>query len=207
MRITPLDIKKQEFQTRLRGFDKAEVISFLEMVSEEMEELVRDNLELKEKLKGASEKLSNYTKIEAALQNTLVATQESVEQMKETAEEKSELIIREANAQSEKIVGDAYDKLSGMKREQVSLENQRAAFLVNFRSLLESQLKLLEMIEKQTEQKDKVLTIKKKAEMTDSDVDRVVEEFERDNKPASWKNSRTDRNVKDESRSKFTEEN
>jgi len=41
MRITPLDIKKQEFQTRMRGFDRAEVISFLEMVSEEMEELVK----------------------------------------------------------------------------------------------------------------------------------------------------------------------
>ena len=36
MRITPLDIKKQEFQTRMRGYDKAEVVSFLEMVSEEL---------------------------------------------------------------------------------------------------------------------------------------------------------------------------
>lgn len=181
MRITPLDIKKQEFQTKLRGFDKEEVISFLEMVSEEMEQLVRENLELKEKIQRAQEKLTNYTKIESALQNTLVATQESAEQMKVAAEEKAGLIVREANSQAEKIVDDAYEKLSNFRREYISLKNQRAAFLVNFRSLLESQLKLLELMEKQAEEKPKVLTLKKKAEMTDSDVERVVDEFKREN--------------------------
>jgi cell division initiation protein len=180
MRITPLDIKKQEFPTGLRGFDKREVISFLEMVSEEMEGLVRDNLELKEKLQRAADKLANYNKIESALQNTLVASQESAEQMKSVAEEKAELIIREANSQAEKIVDDAYEKLSELRREHISLKNQRAAFLVNFRSLLESQLKLLDLMEKQTEEKSRVMTIKKKSEISESDVDRVVEEFKRE---------------------------
>ena len=188
-----LDMVKQRYENRL--------------TSEEMEDLVRENLELKEKLKGASDKLTNYTKIEAALQNTLVATQESAEQMKSTAEEKAELIIREANSESEKIISDAYDKLSELKRDQVSLENQRAAFLVNFRSLLESQLKLLEMIEKQTEEKGKVLTIRKKAEMTDSDVDRVVDEFKRDINQNSGETSRLENTYEEKSQSKSIEEN
>jgi cell division initiation protein len=171
MRITPLDIKKQEFQTKMRGFDKTEVVSFLEVVSEEMEELVRDNLELKEKMQRAADKLANYSKIESALQNTLV---------KAVAEEKAELIIREANSQAEKIVDDAYEKLSELRREHISLKNQRAAFLVNFRSLLESQLKLLELMEKQAEDRPRVLTLKKKAEISETEVDRVVEEFKRE---------------------------
>jgi cell division initiation protein len=206
MRITPLDIKKQEFQTRMRGFDKTEVISFLEMVSEEMEELVRDNLEIKEKLQRASDKLANYTKIESALQNTLIATQESAEQMKVSAEAKAELIVREANAQSEKIIDDAYNKLSELRREHISLKNQRAAFVVNFRSLLESQLKLLELIEKQTDEKGNVLTIKKKAEMTDSDVDRVVENFKRDIEPNSNETVTVENEVDNRSYSKSPEE-
>jgi cell division initiation protein len=180
MRITPLDIKKQEFQTKMRGFDKTEVVSFLEVVSEEMEELVRENLELKEKMQRAADKLANYSKIESALQNTLVASQESAEQMKAVAEEKAELIIREANSQGEKIVDDAYEKLSELRREHISLKNQRAAFLVNFRSLLESQLKLLELMEKQAEDKPRVLTLRKKAEISETEVDRVVEEFKRE---------------------------
>ncbi|MCD6161616.1 MAG: DivIVA domain-containing protein [candidate division Zixibacteria bacterium] len=197
MKITPLDIKKQEFETRFRGFDKTEVASFLEMVSEEVENLIRENMELKEKLKRASDKLTNYTKIEAALQNTLVATQESAEQMKVAAEEKAELIVREANSRADKIVDDIYEKITDLRREYSSLKNQKAAFLVNFRSLLDSQLNLLGMMEKQAAQIDRALIIKKKAELTDSDVDKVVEEFTKDNEPISDRKIDVQKAVKD----------
>jgi cell division initiation protein len=182
MKITPLEIKKQEFNTRLRGYDKLEVLSFLEMISEEMESLIRENLELKEKLQRAADKLSSYTKIESALQNTLVATQESAEQIKASAQEKADLIVREANAHAEKLVENSYSKLAELRQEYLTLRNQRAAFLVNFRSLIDSQQKLLELMEKQSDQLNRTLVIRKKAEMSSADVDRVVEEFKQENK-------------------------
>ncbi len=206
MKITPLDIKKQEFETKFRGFDKAEVISFLEMISEEMENLIRENLELKEKLQRATDKLTDYTKIESALQNTLMATQESAEQMKSSAKEKAELIIREANGRAEKILSNNYEELSKMRHEYLSLKNQRAAFLVNFRSLLESQLKLLELMEKQSSQENKTLILKKKAEISESDVDKVVEEFQRDHKLAADKNSTVTNRITEEEQTPTSEE-
>ena len=48
MRITPLDIQQKQFATRLRGFDMEEVDSFLELIREEMEELLRENANLRE---------------------------------------------------------------------------------------------------------------------------------------------------------------
>ena len=39
MKITPLDIRRKEFPTKLRGLDGKEVHSFLELVREQMEEL------------------------------------------------------------------------------------------------------------------------------------------------------------------------
>jgi len=182
MKITPLDIKKQDFETTFRGFDKTEVVSFLEMVADEMEKLIRENLELKEKIKTATDKLENYTKIEAALQNTLIATQESADQMKASAQEIADLTTREANFRAEKLLDDQYEKLTEIRREFSSLKNQKVAFLVNFRSLLESQFKLLELMEKESAKFDNTLTIKRKAELSDSDVDRVVAEFEQNEK-------------------------
>jgi len=205
MKITPLDIKKQEFEIKFRGFDKVEVISFLEMISEEMENLIRENLELKEKLQRATEKLTDYTKIESALQNTLMATQESAEQMKTSAKEKAELIIREANSRAEKILSSNYDELSEMRHEYLSLRNQRAAFLVNFRSLLESQLKLLELMEKQSSQENKTLILKKKTEMSDSDVDKVVEEFQKDHEPAAEENAAVTNRITEEEQTQSSE--
>ena len=207
MKITPLDIKKQEFETKFRGFEKTEVISFLEMISEEMENLLRENMELKEKLQRASDKLVSYTKIESALQSTLVATQESTEQMKAAAQEKADLVIREANIKADKIVESNYEKVTELRREFSEMRNQRAAFLVNFRSLLESQLKLLEMIEKQSTTTKKTIIMKKKAEMSDKDVDKVVEEFERDHSANSDDKTTINNRLAEHEQTQSTEDN
>ena len=47
MRITPLDIQQKQFTSKFRGFDMEEVDSFLELLREEMEELLRDNANLR----------------------------------------------------------------------------------------------------------------------------------------------------------------
>jgi cell division initiation protein len=194
MKITPLEVRKHEFNNAFRGFDKDEVISFLEMVSEEMEELVKENRELKEKLNQAQERITSYAKIESALQNTLVATQETAEQMKNAAQEKAELILRRATDEGDRIIQEAYEKVSELRQEYSSLKSQKASFLVNFRSLLESEQKLMELMEKQAEQDDKNIVLKKKPELTDSDVDRVVDEFKRNmNNPAELPSNVEDR--------------
>lgn len=194
MKITPLEIRKHEFNTTFRGFDKNEVVSFLEMISDEMEEIVKDNHELKEKLSQAQERITSYSKIEMALQNTLVATQETAEQMKHAAREKAELTLRRATDEGDRIIQEAYEKVSELRQEYSSLKSQKASFLVNFRSLLESEQKLMELMEKQAEQDDKNILIRKKPELTDNDVDRVVEEFKRNmNNPAELPSAVEDR--------------
>lgn len=50
MKITPLEIKRQLFKKSLRGYDSVEVETFLEMVSNEVEDLIRENRELKDQL-------------------------------------------------------------------------------------------------------------------------------------------------------------
>ncbi|HOO89579.1 MAG TPA: DivIVA domain-containing protein [Syntrophales bacterium] len=50
MRITPLDIHNQKFQTRFRGFDIREVDDFLQTVSGELELQLKENARLKERV-------------------------------------------------------------------------------------------------------------------------------------------------------------
>ena len=49
--LTPLDVrnKRADFKKLLRGYDPQEVDVFLEVVAERLEELVRENLTLKER--------------------------------------------------------------------------------------------------------------------------------------------------------------
>jgi DivIVA domain-containing protein len=48
LRLTPLDIKKQEFKRSMRGYDPEEVNAFLEMVAEEFEALHREKNRLED---------------------------------------------------------------------------------------------------------------------------------------------------------------
>lgn len=64
MRLTPLDIQQKQFPMHLRGFDVDEVFSFLELVREELEELLRENASLKEQLARADEQLGEFKHME-----------------------------------------------------------------------------------------------------------------------------------------------
>ncbi len=50
MNISPLDIRKHEFKKSIRGFDPDEVVTFLDMISIEFENLIRENSLMKEKI-------------------------------------------------------------------------------------------------------------------------------------------------------------
>jgi cell division initiation protein len=193
MKISPLDIKKQDFGKKFRGYRPDEVHSFLNMVAGEMEGLLKKNLELEQKTNALEEKLLNYTKIEDVLQDTLLSTQKSAEETKSSAELKARNIIDKANITAEKIVADAREELLKIRKEIEDLKNQKEFFLVNFRSLIETQRTLLEAITKRTEENRSYLRIKMKPDLSEEDLDRVVDDFKRQYDTEIDKSEKTDR--------------
>jgi len=92
MRITPLDIQQKTFPTQmLRGFEQEEVYSFLELVREEMEELLRENASLKEQLSRADSQLQEFNNMNSTLRDTLVTTQQMVEEYKANSRKEADL--------------------------------------------------------------------------------------------------------------------
>ena len=47
MRLTPIEIRRHRFQTRMRGFDREEVRTFLDIVLSDFEDVVRENAKLR----------------------------------------------------------------------------------------------------------------------------------------------------------------
>jgi cell division initiation protein len=69
MRITPLDIQQKQFRMKFRGFDVEEVYAFLEIVREEMEDLLRENANLKENIQRGQPD-QGYRDMETTLRET-----------------------------------------------------------------------------------------------------------------------------------------
>lgn len=194
MKITPLEIKKQEFGKAFRGYSSEEVHSYLEMIAEELENAFKENLELEEKVASLKEKLANYTRIETVLQDTLMTTQKSAEEIKTTAEQKAKVITDGARVRADRILADANERLLEIQREVADLKHQREAFIVSFRSLLETQRALLENIDRGANSKRDYFPVRMKADLSEDQLEKVVSEFEEQLARSDAKNEDGDNN-------------
>jgi cell division initiation protein len=144
MKITPLDIRQKRFATGFRGFSVREVEAFLELLAGEFEEVVKENIALKEELKRAQLKLEHHQERERTLQETMVTAQRISEDMKGAAKKEAEIVLADAEHQAEKIVQNAHHKLVQVVEDINELKRQRAQFESQVRSVIDSHYKLLE---------------------------------------------------------------
>jgi cell division initiation protein len=144
MKITPLDIRQRRFASAFRGFESREVEAFLELLAGEFEEVVKENISLKEELKRAAVKLEHLEEKERALQETMVTAQRISEDLQQTAKKEAEIIIAEAEHQAERIVHDAHQKLVQVVADINELKRQRIQFESQVRSVIDAHAKLLD---------------------------------------------------------------
>lgn len=144
MRITPLDIQQKQFPMRFRGFDVDEVYSFLELVREELEELLRESASLKEQLARADEQVQEYRGMETTLRETLMTAQQMVEDYKTNARKEAELILKEAELKADTMIKEAQEKVVKIHEDIVDLKGIRRHFKEEIKRLIESHMKMLE---------------------------------------------------------------
>ena len=159
--LTPLDVRKKrgDFAKALRGYDAEEVDVFLELVAERMEELVKENLKLKERSERLGERVNAQEGREQAVQEALVTAQELRQDVKEQAEREAQLLEREAHGRIEQMLQEA-DRLIDERRVALEeLERHRILFLKAFRTLLERELDAVEVESSRTPLEDVTLDL------------------------------------------------
>ncbi len=144
MKITPLDIRQKRFGAVLRGFDRREVEAYLELVAGEFEEVVKENIGLREELRRTQAALEQHVERERTLQETMVTAQRISEDLKVAAKKEAEIIMAEAELQAEKIVQNAHGKLVQVVEDINELKRQRTQFESQVRSVIDAHAKLLE---------------------------------------------------------------
>jgi len=147
LNITPLDIRKQEFGRKMRGYDPEEVHGFLERVASALEEANAAVATLEERMKEAEGRLGHYRLIEQNLQDAAVTVQKSLDETKRLAEKEAELIVRDAHSRAEKEAASLQDRIQHLQSDIATLEMQRTNFLVRLRAVVRSQGDLIEAME------------------------------------------------------------
>ncbi len=145
MKVTPLDIRKQTFRRTLQGFSRDDVMAYLGLVADEMEEIGAENRTVAEKAASLEFQLASYRDIESSLKNALVAAERTAEETRRQSTREEEIRIREVELKVQRIVEEANERIRELKREIRELEKERIAFLARFRLLLDAQVRMLEL--------------------------------------------------------------
>ena len=143
MKLTPLDIRKHDFATKMRGYDPDEVQAFLNTISQQWEEVLDEKRRAEDRVREIENKISHYEKVEMALQEALETARSGAKRSQENAEERAQLIVDEAELKAEQIVQDASQEKFKLQQDVVTLTNRYNEVTARLRHFLMSELEIL----------------------------------------------------------------
>jgi len=144
MRMTPLDIQSHRFRRRLRGVDHLEVDEFLRMVSEDYENLLRENEDQRSRIADLEEQVEALESQEKLLQETLVSAQSMSDKMRSSTEKECEVRIGAAEVRAEKIIDASHRRAARLAENIRELRGMRARIAESLRSAIQTQMTLID---------------------------------------------------------------
>ena len=140
--LTPQQIQDISFEKALfGGYDMDSVDDILEPLTEDYVTLYKENSVLKSKMRILVEKLEEYRKQEASMQNALLAAQKTCDQMVADAEKKDAASAKTNNVDA--LVGEEQERLDAAKAAT-------SQFLDGMEKRLKRQLELIDELRRET---------------------------------------------------------
>jgi cell division initiation protein len=125
MKVTPLDLRQQRFNTAMRGYERGEVNAFLAEAADEYENAVRENERLRQEVSKLEAVLKEHRAQEINLRNTLLTAQKLADDIKEGASQEAARILREAEGRADLLLQKSQARLEDVQREIDGLRMKR----------------------------------------------------------------------------------
>ncbi|MFA5479515.1 MAG: DivIVA domain-containing protein [Candidatus Muiribacteriota bacterium] len=143
MKITPLDIRKREFNKKLRGYNPEEVDEFIRTIYDEYNKVYTENKNIKSQVSKLEEKIKEFEEMEKTLKQALLSAQKTSGQLKTNAEREAQLIIKESELNAEKIVETAKEEAKELLKHIKLLQSRKKMIKMDLKAQLESYMEML----------------------------------------------------------------
>ncbi|HVR42169.1 MAG TPA: DivIVA domain-containing protein [Thermoanaerobaculia bacterium] len=154
--LTPLEIQKQTFGKGMRGYDADEVRGYLHLVAEEIERLLKETDRLSRENVMLREEVREQSQREQILKDTLLSAQKVSEELKLNARKEAELIVKDAELLSERIIGQAMERVGDLERKIQDLKITRRELRIKLHATLDT---VEQMVQLDAEQESTELPI------------------------------------------------
>jgi len=144
----------EKFNKTLHGYNPREVNAFLDEVIMQVDKMVAELkakdaavVNLQKEKNVLIEQINRYRSMETTMNKTIVAAQDSSEQIRRIAKQESDIIINEARGNANRIISDALLRAEKTEYEANQLRKNISVFKRKLRSVIEAQLEVVDEIE------------------------------------------------------------
>ena len=148
----------EKFNRTLRGYDPEEVNIFLDQVIsrvetmfKEIEQKDKEISKLQEQLSKVNknqERLEQYERMEDTLNRAIIMAQKTSDQLKLAAHKESEIMLDDAKKNASRIVNEALLRAEKIEDDAMTLKRNVNIFKRRLKSIVESQLNVIDEIDK-----------------------------------------------------------
>lgn len=182
MKITPMDIEQQQFNRSFRGYNEEEVDDFLDRIAKDYEEVLNENIKLKEEIERLQSRVEEYSKMDETLRSALVNAQQSASNIKENVEKEAKGMIDDAKIEAERIKQHAKQEIYDINNEIESLKKRKYLLLEKLKNTLKLHIRMLD--EEMIEEPEKIET----SDIQDKAIEDIKMKINSNNVKSSWNN-------------------
>lgn len=138
--ITPADIQNKDFTRKVRGYDSEEVDVFLDLITVDLEKLIKENLKLKAQLANMEKNVGSIGGTDLTVKDTLETAKSIMDDLAVSSEKRAKNLIENAEMDAAIIIKDAKlqaEKLADNSRE---LKNMYEKLRRDYSSMLDRML-------------------------------------------------------------------
>ena len=162
--LTPLEIQKQTFSRAIKGYTVDEVRGYLHLVAEEIERLVKDVDRLSRENSMLREELDDHNQRERILKDTLLSAQKVSEDVRANARKEAELIVKDAELLSDRLIAQAQSRVGDLERAIQELKMERRQARNKLQTMLDTTQQLLMLDAEQEANEEPITSLFRKSE-------------------------------------------
>lgn len=130
------------------GYDINEVHRFIDIVINKLEKLNAENAAYALEIDKLNMKLQDKKPSDDKLEKAILAVQETADRIRDASKEEARIIIEEAKNNANSIVHEALVKAERIEHDSMILEKNMKVYKERIKSLLETQLRIAEDLDK-----------------------------------------------------------
>lgn len=134
--ITPADIGNKEFSRKVRGYDTEEVDMFLDVITVDLEKLIKENLKLKAQLANVEKSIGTIGDSDITVRETLETAKSIMDDLAVSSEKRAKVLVENAEMDAAIIIKDAKMKAEQLADESRELKSTFEKFRRDYGNML-----------------------------------------------------------------------